>query len=468
MLSISTVVRNKNVKKQKLTAVVRRLFAGIFLIGALCALQVQTVSAAVTNQSMAVPMYEYPTIGTFWDDITGVGSSTLPWVIVNPASGPGVSVDPNYTAEIAENTADGIRSIGYVHTTYQTRNWQDVYDDINDWYTMYPGISGIFIDLVDDGTQAQLCYAAMHYNLIKNAHPNDLVIINPGWNISMDYEPYGDIFMNAENTFALYQGSWSVQYPGWEDNPAYQNRFWHGVHTTNSGDLTTALNLTRANNAGWVYITDDVMPNPYKVTPTYLASEVTQINSLPASTIPNRGKTQLPTGCLDLAATTSAPTTTTSAKQVTTKTDITVNNTSATYVAYPSTRIKFTLPAGVKLASGSGNSWNCDPSDASCAYTAPVPASGGGSANVLGASFTADCDYSSGNITGTLSNFSGNSSTFTITPTKPGDCAASLADAGVSAGLCSALAGGLAVAGVTVYRRRGPQYRAYPLRSRRK
>jgi hypothetical protein len=392
------------------------------------------VSAAVTNQSLAVPMYEYPTIGTYWDDITGAGASALPFVIVNPGSGPGASVDPIYTAEIAENTSDGIRSIGYVYTSYQTRNWQDVYDDIDDWYTMYPGISGIFIDLVADNVGDDLCYMAGLYNHVKNEHPNDLVILNPGTYISMNYEPYGDIFMNAENTYAVYQANWTPQFPGWDDNPLYQNRFWHSIHTLDSSDYTAALNLTRNNNAGFVYLTDDVMPNPYRVTPTYWNTEISDVTSLPASTIPNRGKTQLPSGCRDLTAT-ATDSTIPGATQTTTASNITVANTSADYAAEPTTKIAFSMPSGVTLNAGTGTNWTCNTTTGECSYGASIAASG--SAAVLGASFVADCDYTSGNITGTVSNFAGNTSTVTVTPERPNDCAVAgaLANAGVSAGI---------------------------------
>jgi hypothetical protein len=399
------------------------------------------VKAATATQSLGGIMYEYPTIGSYWDDITDVGGDSLPFVIVNPASGPGVSVDPIYTAEIAENTADGIRSIGYVSSNYQTVNWQDVYDDIDDWYQMYPGISGIFIDLIQDGAPDGVCYVAGLYNHVKNNYPNDMVVSNPGTHISMDYEPYSDIFMNAENTYAVYQSAWNIMYPGWEDNPAYSNRFWHAIHTVDPSDYTAALALTRANNAGWVYLTDDVMPNPYKVTPTYWNTEVSDVDAMPDSTIPNRGKTELPSGCRDLTATTSE-TKNVAARQATTTSNITVANTSASYPAEPATKIAFTLPQGVTLG-GSGSNWTCDAT--SCSYASTIAASG--NAAVLGAAFTTDCDYDgTASVSAALSNFAGNEYSFSVTPEKPADCSSTLANTGVAAG--ASTVGALSIAAV--------------------
>lgn len=447
--------KQKRPLRQLLAAVMLAVFA-VFMASS-------PVHAATSTQSLAVPMYEYPTIGTYWDDITNVGGTNLPFVIVNPATGPGASVDPIYTSEIAENTTDGIRSIGYVNASYQTRNWQDVYDDIDDWYQMYPGISGIFIDLIQDGAPDGVCYVAGLYNHVKNNHPNDLVISNPGTHISMDYEPYSDIFMNAENTYAVYQSAWTIQYPGWEDNPAYSNRFWHAIHTVDPSDYSAALALTRANNAGWVYLTDDTMPNPYHATPTYWNTEVTDVSTLPATTIPNRGKTELPAGCRDLTATTSE-TTNTSARQATTTSDIQVANTSASYPAEPTTKVAFTLPQGVTL-SGSGSNWTCDAS--SCSYGATIPASG--NAAVLGAAFTADCDYDgTGSVGAVLSNFAGNEHSFSVTPAKPADCSSTLANTGVAAGVSTVGAITIAtVAGRVYFSRTRIHYKHAGLKGRR-
>jgi hypothetical protein len=399
---------------------------------------VSVIPERAAAAAMGVPMYEYPTIGTLWADMIAADSDTVPFLIANPGNGPGASVDATYTTYINNAVASGKRVLGYVHTNYQARNYQDVFDDIDDWYQMYPQISGIFIDLIEDNTAQELCYAAGLYNHVKNVHPSDLVILNPGTNISPDYEPYGDIFMNAENTFAVYQSTWSIMHPGWEDNPLYRNRFWHAIHTTSGPDLNTALSLMQSRNAGWFYVTDDTMPNPYKLTPTYLNAEISAVDALPATTIPNRGKTQLPSGCQNLTASTSE-TKTPGAKQAKVASAITVNN-AGTYNVEPATSVAFTLPAGVTLA-GSGMGWTCD--NDSCAYASTINAAS--NAAVLGAEFTASCDYSSGNVSAVLSNFAGNTSNFSIAPERPTDCAV-LADTGLTTGITTAAAVGLVAA----------------------
>ncbi len=435
---------------------VKRLLVLVMSFAVSCILLGQNTFAAVTKQSIAVPVYQYPTIGTFWSDVVAAGGTNVPFAIANDANGHFSSADPNYTAQIASNTAAGIRSVGYVYSNYQARTFQDVYNDINNWHTYYPGISGILIDLVKVGTAADLCYISLLTEHIKSLYPNDLVVLNFGTNVSPSYEPYGDIFMNAENYYSNYT-SWTPLYTGFEDNVAYQNRFWHSIHTTSSGaNYTNALALARANNAGWVYITDDTMPNAYKATPGYWSTEQTDVASLPHSTIPNRGLAALPSGCQDLTLQ-DTNTTTTQTQKTTTASVLGVTNTSSLYAVDSGTRMSFSLPSGVQIASASGTNWTC--SNSSCVLGTSIAASG--SAPDVNASFAASCDYTSGSVRATLTNFAGNTWYKDISLTRPSDCATAaavttntLADTGIQTGMTTGVAVLIAGAAVMIYRKR--------------
>ncbi|HEX6416001.1 MAG TPA: hypothetical protein VFZ62_00565, partial [Candidatus Saccharimonadales bacterium] len=52
-----------------------------------------SVFAATSTQSIALPVYEYPTLTALWPSIDAAGGDDVPFVVVNPASGPGVSVN---------------------------------------------------------------------------------------------------------------------------------------------------------------------------------------------------------------------------------------------------------------------------------------------------------------------------------------------------------------------------------------
>lgn len=403
--------------------------------------------AAVTKQSIGIPMYAYPTIGTFWPDVNAAGSQ-VQWVIVNPATGPGVTVDPIYTNQIATNTSAGQRSIGYVNLNYQARPMSEVIDDIDDWYAMYPGISGIFFDLLLNGTSADVCYAAYAHNYVKSRHPNDLSVANFGSYTSPPYEPYADIFVNAENNASTYLSSWNLPTDGFQDNPAYSDRFMHIIHTASAGaQYTSVLNKIRNSNAEWAFITDDIMPNPYDVTPSYWSAELTDIATLPASTIPNRGITQLPAGCMDLSQSVSTSSSNPSDTAKVFSNTITLTNTSSTYTAYTPNRVQFTLPTGTRLTSGSGTNWSC--SGSTCTYSGAIAPSS--NSEVLSAQIEVDCDYTGGNATLTGTNFAGNAVNSTVNLSAPTDCALAATGADNLRGvLLGITAIGLGLLGITL------------------
>lgn len=399
--------------------VVKKFFVGLATLCAvvLFAGAVQgCASAAATSQSVAFPMYEYPTVGTLWSDIRTAGSK-VPWIIANPASGPGTTVDSLYTAAL-NALPTGQRAIGYVYTSYQARSLSAVLADIDKWYTLYPQISGIFVDLLQNGTSSDLCYAATVYNYIKSKHPNDLVVQNFGANVHAQYEPYGDIFGNSENTYAVYQ-SWAPTADGFENNATYADRFWHIVHTTNTSDMSAALSLTRTNNAGWVLITDKTMPNPYTSVPTYWSTFLTQVASLPQTAVPNRGLTALPSGCIDLSMTTST-TTSVGTQQITYNNASTVLNADSARTSWGPTSITYTVPSGATLNSLSGTGWTCSVATKKCEYTGDIAASG--SLPAVTAAVVTTCSYISGNATATLKNFANNTATTSFSVAKPGDC----------------------------------------------
>lgn len=398
--------------KRVCTGALALLIAGFLCVAPLA----RPAFAAAATQSVAFPMYQYPTLGTLWSDVEAAGASMVPWVIADPASGPGTSADSNYTASLNTLTAGGQRAIGYIDSSYQSRPMSAVVADVDKWYQLYPQISGIFIDQVQNGSASDLCYAATAYNYIKSKHPSHLVVQNFGANVEARYEPYGDIFANAENYYSAYT-SWAMRTDGFENNAANANRFWHIVHTTSSGQLANALSLTRANNAGWVLVTDETMPNPYSAVPSYWSSFLSGVNSLPRSSIPNRGLTALPAGCIDLNVQ-NAVTTSPSAKQTTMAITSTVSNASSTNTSWGNTKLVYDLPNGVVLNSVGGSGWTC--SGATC--TLPGNIAPGSAAAGLQVSLAVSCAYVSGSVSVTLHNFANNTATDTIAVTKPTGC----------------------------------------------
>lgn len=374
-------------------------------VGAVLVAPVQA-SAAVTNQSIAAPLYAKPGSNSFWDDVRSAGSNSVPFVVANPDNGPGKAVDPAYTAALDQNAAANIRTLGYVQTNFQARNFKEAYNDINTWYQLYPQAKGIYIDLIKEGGQEEACYVSALYNHVKNIRPNDLVILGSGGHLSPTYEPYGDIFANANTDYGTYK-AWKIQYKGFEDKVDYQNRFWHLIYGVSSDNYSSAFADARRNNAGWVFITDKSAPTPFSETPSFWQNEASDVGTIPSSTFPNRGKTSLPRGCISLSSSADSTVDTRTAKVSTTTSSVSVNNISPTYDSEPTTTAQvMSIPKGVNLATLEAGGWACDVNSKSCSYDKTIPASTStAKVNVV---LTAGCDYGGGDATLRLTNFAGN------------------------------------------------------------
>lgn len=409
-------------KSSNMTMNIRiRSFASGLLALMLVVMAFPVRAAAVTNQSIGALVFEKPGANSYWDDVRNAGKSSVPFMVANPVNGPGVAADPAYTDALNKNSVAGIRTLGYIQTNFQTRSFKESYNDIDTWFRLYPQATGIYIDLVKEGGQAEVCYAAALYTHIKNVSPNDLVVLSPGTHISPAYEPYGDIFVTANSDYATY-AAWKTQHKGFEDKPQYQNRFWHVIHSVSSDNYSNAFTDVRSNNAGWVYMTDKGEPSPFTATPSFWQNETSDVGALPESAIPNRGMTSLPRGCISLSSSAESTVDTRSAKQSTTSSIITVNNTSQGYDSEPTTAIKImSLPKGVTLTAPKGDAWKCTAD--SCAYSAVLAAAS--SAPVIKTALQANCDYAGGDAMARLTNYAGNQWDLKLPVRAPYGCEAS-------------------------------------------
>jgi len=413
--------------------IVGGLIVFIYILGANAGI----ASAAVTNQSVAVPAYEYPTL-PLWDDIESAGPA-IPWATANPNSGPGVSTNPDYTAQINRNTANGTRTIGYLDTNYQSRPIADVIADVELWRTLYPGSTGFFLDRIDDASAAQICYLSTVYNYIKATKPNDLVLDNFGTHLIDSVEGYGDIFVTEEDDGAVYMSTWTMPSTGFESIAANQNRMFHILYNVGAGAYPAVLAKTQASNAGWVYITDDVFPNPYDGAVSYWNTLISDVGNLPAAQIPNRGPSNVPAGCVDLQAVASvsqgAVTDTTSAATA----QFTVeNDAAALQTAYTSTKVVLQLPVGVTLASNTGSNWTC--ANGTCSYSSNLAP--GQQASVLGVTLNATCAFTGTQVGYQVQGY--NQQTFNsgnLAVVRPNCPAGTLAQTGDSATMVTLLAG---------------------------
>jgi hypothetical protein len=245
--------------------------------------------------------------GAYFENWSGMLADAPPanLIILNPNDGP----DTGYTSQVSAAHAKGARVLGYVYTRYantqldSVHNPNGVYDrmvdsvkaDIDRYYSLYPDLDGIFLDEVTAGSDcahAQSYYLPIH-DYIKGAHPTATVVINPGTNVNSCYLSVADILVTFESSFTEYQNAWSTAGRDWE-TPANAARIWHIVHTASSSQWSTALQLSRARNAGYVFVTSlTENDNTYGALPLYFHSEADSVRAFNASSGGNGGTTAL-------------------------------------------------------------------------------------------------------------------------------------------------------------------------------
>lgn len=262
----------------KKNRVIGTVGTSVFAAASFVGMSVGTPRLALAQQRIAIPSYFYPSQPVpsgLWQQLES-GAPTVGLALINPNSGPGAASDANY-AQIVSTKPQGLKIIGYVYSQGGARALAAVEADIDKYYSWYPEIDGIFVDEADNTScSIESSYYLPLYTYIKSKSASATVILNPGTSTLECYVNASDILVTFESTYASYSGTWSSAH-SWEANyPA--SRFWHLVHTTSSTQMANALSLSQQRNAGWVYVTDDVMNNPWDTLASYFSSEVSSVS----------------------------------------------------------------------------------------------------------------------------------------------------------------------------------------------
>lgn len=238
-----------------LTAAASAVSAAILqrLIGKLAVAPV----AATTNQKPRqvvrsfVPGYFYPfTGGSQWGQL----DSTPPpngagYVVADIASGPGLTVNSDYTTAITNAQAAGWTVLGYVDTNFTVRTTTDVETDITGWQTLY-GITSIFFDRADN-TAPNIGY---YTTLTAFVHANSGISAlnwgtapDPGY-LSLTVCDAGLVF---ENTYPAWQSSPPASYT---TAPIAIGMIVYGVPTAAA---VAVIAQAAALGADWLDVTDE-------------------------------------------------------------------------------------------------------------------------------------------------------------------------------------------------------------------
>jgi hypothetical protein len=248
-------------------------------VGALAALLIATQPSVAGPLQVLVPAYFYPAGNpNYWDEMTTAARIIDLTAILNPASGPGPSADPNYVNAVNNLHAAGGHVVGYVFTDYGNRSESAVEADIRSYISFYK-IDGIFLDQ-QSTDPTRVGYYADLYRFIKAQNPSFEVIANPGTNTLEDYlsTPTADVVVTFENLGINYPGdvpaAWTSKYA--------PSHFANLIHTESSASAMAAdLQLAQQRNVGWVFVTDAGLPNPYDRLPSYWDQEAALIAGAP-------------------------------------------------------------------------------------------------------------------------------------------------------------------------------------------
>src|SRR3989344_6438462 len=109
-----------------------KIVTSIFFAMLFLAFSSPAVMASSVCQKIIIPAYFYPNPTTLWEQSIA-SAPTVNMMIVNPASGPGTSVDQNYVAVISDLRQAGITPLGYVTSSYATRSISAIQSEIDQW-----------------------------------------------------------------------------------------------------------------------------------------------------------------------------------------------------------------------------------------------------------------------------------------------------------------------------------------------
>ncbi len=217
-----------------------------------------------------VPAYFYPLPGSPWDRLNAAAASHPGNVaaIGNPFNGPGLSLDPIYLAAFQDFRAQGGMLFGYVATSYGNRPVAEVEQDIQTWFDWYP-IDGIFLDEMDNTPGANESYYQSLTQFTRTLLPDAPVVGNPGTSTSPSYLRFDGapvvstlcIHEDGANFLAWTAQAWVRREP--------RRHFLVLPYAVSSMSWRAVVDHAISQNCGWIYVTDDVLPNPWDTLPSY-------------------------------------------------------------------------------------------------------------------------------------------------------------------------------------------------------
>ena len=235
--------------------------------------------ALTTPTGVMVPLYIPP--GIEWDSIVQVklAHPLVPILaIINPQNGSGQVQDPRYVIGIQNLQSNGIVVLGYVDTNYTIKNNTEVKAEITNYKNWY-NVNGIFFDQMSNMQGNENYYANL------TTYTKSLGLTLTVGNSGVDTRPS---YVGTVDNIVLYD---NISLPTIQSLGG-----WHTNFTKNNFSILSyginSLDQSFVNNAssyvGYMYMTNNTLPNPWGSIPDYFATLVTDLeNDLPIATVPS-------------------------------------------------------------------------------------------------------------------------------------------------------------------------------------
>lgn len=239
-----------------------------------------TEAAAPAHQTgVFVPLYEYPDISdpeNIWNRLVAHKQehASVPFAAtINPWSGPGTWLDPNYVQGTATLREGGVEYVlGYVPTDYARQtagaSLSSIKAMMDTYRAWYPDVNGVMLDEVNSGASQLGFYSELAE--YARAAGFQYVFANPGTKIDAQYIEIFDNLVIYEHRVppSVSQLQENTYFPTYD--PQYFSFAVKNVPTLDAYYVGEASGYV-----SFLYLTDDVEslsdPNPYNTLPRYFA-----------------------------------------------------------------------------------------------------------------------------------------------------------------------------------------------------
>src|SRR3989454_1547109 len=249
--------------------------ATVLLLGLVGAAATRTSFAATSNSGIVIPLYTYPTDGSWSASLQAKKAHpNVPIIaIINPSDGPGGSSDSNYVQGVKNFQAAGIIVIGYVATGYASHGMSDLDAQISRYKNWY-SVNGIFFDEMANNQGNENYYSTLntYVKSLGMTHTRG----NPG-------TTPGKAYLGPRDPTIIYEsaGTPSLSYPASATfYPSYSKSNF-GLLAYSVPSLDTSFETSTSTYVQWMYITNDGLSNPWDTLPSYFMNEVAALDAGP-------------------------------------------------------------------------------------------------------------------------------------------------------------------------------------------